>query len=75
MGLLPDRELLNLLNFALSADRANTTKMVNEILDSSIELLLLVSQLGILITNILVEDFDVHRETRKSGFCRPSYCK
>ena len=73
VGLLPDRKLLNLLDYALSADTANTTQTMNEILGSSVEPLLLVSQLGVLITNILVENFDERQGTRNHGYFRPSF--
>lgn len=75
MGLLPDRKLLNLLDYALSADTANTTQTMNEILGSSAEPLLLVSQLGILITNILVENFDEHQGTLSTKYFRASFGK
>lgn len=67
---------MDLLDYALSADTVNTVRTMREVLASSVEPMSLVSQLGALITDILVGSRDVNRETRPStGFFNRNYCK
>ncbi|KAG0629876.1 hypothetical protein M758_1G136300 [Ceratodon purpureus] len=68
VGLLPDTEILDLLDYALSADTMNTVRTLREVLACGVEPLSLVSQLGTLITDILAGSYDVHREIRGEGF-------
>lgn len=75
VGLLPDSKLLDLLDLALSAEAVSTITTMRELLDSGVEPLALVSQLGALITDILAGSFDVQRKTRKKGFFRRNFCK
>ncbi|GLJ41978.1 hypothetical protein SUGI_0869090 [Cryptomeria japonica] len=53
IGLLPDEKLLDLLDFALTADIENTVRCTRDIIDSGVKPLTLVSQLATLIMNIL----------------------
>lgn len=66
---------MDLLDYALSADTVNTVRTMREVLASGVEPLLLVSQLGALITDILVGSREVNRETRGQGFFNRNLCK
>lgn len=71
-----DSKIMDLLDYALSADTVNTVRTMREVLASGVEPLLLVSQLGALITDILVGSRDVNRETRPGeGFFNRNFCK
>jgi DNA polymerase III subunit gamma/tau len=75
VGLLPDAEILDLLDYALSADTINTVRTLREVLASGVEPLSLVSQLGTLIADILAGSYDVRREARGEGFFNRNFCK
>ena len=75
VGLVPDLEILDLLDYALSADTMNTVKTLRNVLASGVEPLSLLSQLGILVTDILAGTYDVRRETRADGFFNRDFCK
>lgn len=66
---------MDLLDYALSADTVNTVRTMREVLASGVEPLSLVSQLGALITDILVGSHDVNREARDEGFFSRNFCK
>ena len=51
MGLVSDDKLVDLLDFALSADTVNTVKHLREIMESGVEPLALMSQLATVITD------------------------
>lgn len=53
VGLIPEEELINLLELALSADIVGTVNSVRELMGSGVEPLALVCQLATLITDIL----------------------
>lgn len=63
MGLIPDTNLLELLDFALSADTVNTVRSLRDSMDSGIEPLNLISQLACLITRILAGGYQLHLST------------
>ncbi|GLJ52095.1 hypothetical protein SUGI_1107970 [Cryptomeria japonica] len=56
IGLLPDEKLLDLLDFALSADIENTVRCTQEIIECGVKPLALVSQLATLVTSILASN-------------------
>ncbi|KAH9324662.1 hypothetical protein KI387_004840, partial [Taxus chinensis] len=56
IGLLPYGKLLDLLDFALSADTENTVRCTGEIIDSGVKPLALVSQLATLVMDILANN-------------------
>lgn len=58
IGLISDEKLLDLLDFALSADTINTVKNLRDITASGVEPLALMSQLATVITDILAGSFD-----------------
>ncbi|KAH7437972.1 hypothetical protein KP509_05G098800 [Ceratopteris richardii] len=75
MGLIPNDKLLELLDFALSADTVNTVRNLKELLVSGAEPLNLMSQLACLITSILAGGFHmpIHKKNRK--FFQPELSK
>ena len=75
MGILPDNQVLDLLDYALSANTVNTVRTLRDLLASGVEPLVLVSQLGGLITDILVGSLEVDRDERREGFFNRSLCK
>lgn len=75
MGILPDNQVLDLLDYALSANTVNTVRTLREVLSSGVEPLALVSQLGSLITDILVGSLEIDRDARKEGFFNRNICK
>jgi len=76
VGLPSDSKIMDLLDFALSADTVNTVRTMREVLASGVEPLSLVSQLGALITDILVGSRDMNREMRPGeGFFNRNFCK
>ncbi len=72
VGLVSDKKLLELLDFALSANTTNTVRCLRELLDSGVDALSLVAQLASLITNILAGTSDVHSEMK--GFSKRNFC-
>ncbi|KAG0579777.1 hypothetical protein KC19_4G123000 [Ceratodon purpureus] len=68
VGILPDSQVLDLLDHALSANTVGTVRTLREVLASGVEPLVLVSQLGSLITDILVGSLEIDRGARKEGF-------
>lgn len=70
VGHFPDGKVMDLLDSALSADTVSTVRTMREILSSGVESMSLLSQLGALITDILVGSCDVHRDTRRGFFSR-----
>ncbi|KAH6790277.1 AAA-type ATPase family protein [Perilla frutescens var. frutescens] len=58
VGLISDEKLLDLLDFALSADTINTVRNLRDIMASGIEPLALMSQLATVITDILAGSYD-----------------
>ncbi|CAM6022450.1 unnamed protein product [Sphagnum balticum] len=73
VGLVSDKKLLELLDFALSANTTNTVRCLRELLDSGVDALSLVAQLASLITNILAGTSDVHSEMK--GFSKRNFSK
>lgn len=67
IGLISDEKLLDLLDFALSADTINTVRNLRDITASGVEPLALMSQLATVITDILAGSYDnvKQRPTRK----------
>ncbi|KAJ6800183.1 protein STICHEL-like 2 isoform X4 [Iris pallida] len=62
VGVVSDKELLNLLDLALSADTTNTVIRARDLMSSRIDPMQLISQLANLIMDIL------------SGRCQPGFC-
>lgn len=58
IGLISDEKLVDLLDFALSADTINTVKNLRDIMASGVEPLALMSQLATVITDILAGSYD-----------------
>lgn len=68
MGLIPDTNLLELLDFALSADTVNTVRSLRDSMDSGIEPLNLISQLACLITRILAGGYQLPKGRQRRKF-------
>ena len=75
MGLVSDDKLVDLLDFALSADTVNTVKHLREIMVCGVEPLALMSQLATVITNILSGSYNFMKERPKRKFFRRQACK
>jgi DNA polymerase III gamma/tau subunit len=75
VGVLPDDQVLDLLDYALSANTVHTVRTLREVLAAGVEPLALVSQLGGLITDILVGALEVDRDARTIGFFTRNLCK
>lgn len=67
IGLLPVSKVLDLLDYALSANTVSIVRTLRELLAAGVEPLALVSQLGLLITDILVGSLEVDRDSRQEG--------
>ncbi|KAI7753722.1 hypothetical protein M8C21_023347 [Ambrosia artemisiifolia] len=67
VGLISDDKLVDLLDFALSADTVNTVKHLREIMESGIEPLALMSQLATVVTDVLAGSYNfmIGRPKRK----------
>ncbi|PWA61210.1 hypothetical protein CTI12_AA375020 [Artemisia annua] len=70
VGLISDDKLVDLLDFALSADTVNTVKHLREIMESGVEPLALMSQLATVITDILAGSYNFMKERPKRKFFR-----
>ncbi|KAI5064323.1 hypothetical protein GOP47_0020993 [Adiantum capillus-veneris] len=75
MGLIPDNKLVDLLDFALSADTINTVRSLKELMVSGAEPLNLMSQLACLITSILAGGFQIPTEMQRCKFFRQELTK
>ncbi|MCO5550652.1 hypothetical protein L7F22_004141 [Adiantum nelumboides] len=75
MGLIPDNKLVDLLDFALSADTVNTVRNLKELMVSGAEPLNLMSQLACLITSILAGGFQIPTEMQRGKFFRQELTK
>lgn len=75
MGLVPDEKLVDLLDFALSADTVNTVRNMKNLTVSGVEPLNLVSQLGCLITRILAGGYHIPKGKEKRRFFLKKRCK
>ncbi|KAL2930986.1 Protein STICHEL-like 3 [Bienertia sinuspersici] len=62
VGLISDEKLVDLLDFALSADTVNTVKNLREIMESGVEPLALMSQLATVITDLLAGTYNFTKE-------------
>jgi hypothetical protein len=76
-GLVPENKLLDLLDFALSANTVHTVRGMQQLLDLGVDALSLASQLATLITNLLAgSTFNVQRlEIREDSFFKRNFCK
>ncbi|KAI4304424.1 hypothetical protein MLD38_039938 [Melastoma candidum] len=70
VGLVSDETLVNLLDLALSADTVNTIKNLREIMETGVEPLALMSQLAMVITDILAGSCDLTKERHRRKFLR-----
>nr|GEX01554.1 protein STICHEL-like 3 [Tanacetum cinerariifolium] len=70
VGLISDDKLVDLLDFALSADTVNTVKHLREIMESGVEPLALMSQLATVITDILAGSYNFIKERPRRKFFR-----
>ncbi|KAH7299723.1 hypothetical protein KP509_24G026300 [Ceratopteris richardii] len=61
VGLIPDEELINLLDMALSGDAVSTVSTIRKLMGSGVEPLALTSQLATVITDILADRCSVAR--------------
>ncbi|XP_057764056.1 LOW QUALITY PROTEIN: protein STICHEL-like 3 [Salvia miltiorrhiza] len=68
IGLISDEKLVDLLDFALSADTINTVKKLRDIMASGVEPLALMSQLATVITDILAGSYDSAKQRPKRKF-------
>lgn len=68
IGIISDEKLLDLLDFALSADTINTVKNLRDIMASGVEPLALMSQLATIITDILAGSNNNTKERHKRKF-------
>ena len=75
MGLVPDEKLVDLLDFALSADTVNTVRNMKNLTVSGVEPLNLVSQLACLITRILAGGYHIPMGKEKRKFFQRKACK
>ena len=75
MGLVPDGRLLDLLDFALSADTVNTVRNLKELMTSGVDPLSLMSQLACLITSILAGGYKIPHGRCRRRFFRKNECK
>ena len=75
MGLVPDGRLLDLLDFALSADTVNTVRNLKELMTSGVDPLSLMSQLACLITSILAGGYKIPQGRCRRRFFRKNECK
>ncbi|GAA0151663.1 DNA-directed DNA polymerase [Lithospermum erythrorhizon] len=73
VGLISDEKLVELLDFALSADTVNTVKNLRDIMKSSVDPLTLMPQLATLITDILSGGYNFKNEGYRRQFfhCQP----
>ncbi|KAI4343037.1 hypothetical protein MLD38_027585 [Melastoma candidum] len=70
VGLVSDETLVNLLDLALSADTVNTIKNFREIMETGVEPLALMSQLAMVITDILAGSCDLTKGRHQRKFLR-----
>lgn len=70
VGLISDEKLVDLLDYALSADTVNTVKNLREIMESGVEPLALMSQLATVITDLLAGTYNFTKERRRRKFFR-----
>ncbi|KAL1560358.1 protein STICHEL-like 4 [Salvia divinorum] len=68
IGLISDEKLVDLLDFALSADTINTVKNLRDIMSSGVEPLALLSQLATVITDILAGSYHCAKQWPKRKF-------
>lgn len=67
--------MVDLLDFALSADTVNTVKNLREIMESGVEPLALMSQLATVITDVLAGTYNFKQERRRRKFFRRQPCE
>ncbi|KAJ0448570.1 putative DNA-directed DNA polymerase [Helianthus annuus] len=70
VGLISDDKLVDLLDFALSADTVNTVKHLREIMELGVEPLALMSQLATVVTDILAGSYNFMKQRTKRKFFR-----
>ena len=75
VGLISDEKLVDLLDFALSADTVNTVKSLREIMESGVEPLALMSQLATVITDVLAGTYNFTKERHRRKFFRRRPCE
>ncbi|CAH8358504.1 unnamed protein product [Eruca vesicaria subsp. sativa] len=76
VGLVSDEKLVDLLDFALSADTVNTVKNLRMVMETGVEPLALMSQLATVITDILAGSYDFAKDQHKRKFFQPQpLCK
>ncbi|CAK9195803.1 unnamed protein product [Sphagnum troendelagicum] len=77
-GLVPENKLLDLLDFALSANTVHTVRGMQQLLDLGVDALSLASQLATLITNLLAgSTFNVQQrlEIREDSFFKRNFSR
>ncbi|KAJ4976010.1 hypothetical protein NE237_001116 [Protea cynaroides] len=72
VGLISDEKLVDLLDWALSADTVNTVRSLREIMEAGVEPLALMSQLATIITDILAGSYVFTKERLRRKFFRRS---
>lgn len=75
MGLVSDEKLVDLLDFALSADTVNTVRNLKELMVSGVEPLNLMSQLACLITSLLAGGYQIPKGRQRRKFFRKKHCE
>ncbi|KAI5072242.1 hypothetical protein GOP47_0012348 [Adiantum capillus-veneris] len=70
MGLVSDEQLVDLLDFALSADTVNTVRSLKDLMVGGVEPLNLMSQLACLITSLLAGGYQIPKGRYRRKFFR-----
>ncbi|MCO5594452.1 hypothetical protein L7F22_048482 [Adiantum nelumboides] len=73
MGLVSDEKLVELLDFALSADTVNTVRSLKDLMVGGVEPLNLMSQLACLITSLLAGGYQIPKGRHRRKFFRKKY--
>ncbi|KAK4748363.1 hypothetical protein SAY87_014949 [Trapa incisa] len=68
IGLISDEKLVDLLDSALSTDTVNTVKNLRVLLETGVEPLALMSQLAMVVTNIISGAYDLTTERNRRKF-------
>ena len=72
---MADEKLVDLLDFALSADTVNTVKRLKDIMEAGVEPLALMAQVATVITDIMAGSYMFTRESLRCRFFHGSMRK
>ncbi|KAH7299862.1 hypothetical protein KP509_24G034100 [Ceratopteris richardii] len=75
MGLVSNEKLVDLLDFALSADTVNTVRYLKDLMVSGVQPLTLMSQLACFITSLLAGGYQVPAGTKRKFFKKAHLAK